>query len=354
MDESSVKDGSQSPTQHCLSRSDQGAHMSDQQQFWVKFWGVRGSYPTPGPATVRYGGNTPCVELFINGYTLIFDAGTGIIPLGRDLMRRAREEARPIEAVLLFSHLHHDHSQGFPFFTPAFIPTSRLHLYGPDFMNSSPKVMLGGVMNPPYFPLRLDELNAWLSFATLREPDMVLVGESVGGVALCVAADEASYNDPDLIKIRILRSYAHPNGVLHYRVEWRGISVVYATDTEGYVNGDQRLARFARETSLLIHDAQYTDEHYLGLAPGLPTTQGYGHSTINIACQAARSSGARQLVLFHHAPEYDDDTLDRVARLAEDCLPGTTLAREGMRIDLTPAADESSLLRETRRQLLNA
>jgi phosphoribosyl 1,2-cyclic phosphodiesterase len=305
--------------------------------FSVTFWGVRGSYPTPGPGTVRYGGNTPCVELNVNGFTIILDAGTGIIPLGQELMRRSRAAEKPVEAVILFSHLHHDHSQGFPFFTPAFIPSTRLHLCGPDFMNSSPKVMLNSVMNPPYFPLRLDELNAWLSFATLREADMVLIGESVGGVALCSTADEANYNDPDLIKIRVLRSYAHPNGVLHYRVDWRGTSLVYATDTEGYVNGDQRLARFARGAALLIHDAQYTDEHYLGMAPGLPTTQGYGHSTVQIACRAAAAAGAERLVLFHHAPEYDDNQLDRIALLAETCRGGTLLAREGLRIDLTEA-----------------
>jgi phosphoribosyl 1,2-cyclic phosphodiesterase len=330
--------------------------MSEQSGFSVRFWGVRGSYPTPGPNTIRYGGNTPCVEVRVNGYTVILDAGTGIIPLGQELLRRARAAQKPVEAVILFSHLHHDHSQGFPFFAPAFIPTSRLHLFGPDFMNSSPKVMLGGVMNPPYFPVRLDELNAWLSFATLREPDLVLIGESVGGVALCSAADEASYNDPDLIKVRILRSYAHPNGILHYRVEWRGASVVYATDTEGYVNGDQRLARFAHDTPLLIHDAQYTDEHYLGLTPGLPNTQGYGHSTINIACQAAITAGARRLVLFHHAPEYNDEQLDSLAQVAEARRSGTILAREGLEIELlAPEQPENSnLLQEARRQFQNA
>lgn len=322
--------------------------------FSVQFWGVRGSYPTPGATTLRYGGNTPCIELQINQHTIILDAGTGIIPLGRDLMRRARTSQRSVEAVILFSHLHHDHSQGFPFFAPAFLPSSRLHLFGPDFMNSSPKVMLGEMMNPPYFPLRLDELNAWLSFATLREPDMVLIGESVGGVALCAAVDEVNYNDPDLIKIKVLRSYAHPNGILHYRIEWRGYAVVYATDTEGYVNGDQRLSRFARGASLLIHDAQYTDEHYMGLTPGLPNTQGFGHSTINIACQAARSAGVQKLALFHHAPEYDDDALDRIAEVANKCLPGTVLAREGWQIDLIPRQETTPILQETSRQLLEA
>src|SRR5512145_2042838 len=99
--------------------------------FTIKFWGVRGSYPVPGCGTVGYGGNTSCVEVKINGYTIIFDAGTGIIGLERELAARARKEGKPIEATILFSHLHHDHTQEFPFFGPAYHPTAQLHLYGP-------------------------------------------------------------------------------------------------------------------------------------------------------------------------------------------------------------------------------
>jgi phosphoribosyl 1,2-cyclic phosphodiesterase len=313
--------------------------MAGTNNFSVRFWGVRGSYPTPGPTTVRYGGNTPCVEVEAGGHTIILDAGTGIIALGRDLLRRSRERAKPVEAVLLLSHLHHDHTQGFPFFSPAFIPSSRLHIYGPDFLNSSPKVTLDTVMTPPYFPVRLAELNAWLSFATLRETDLLAIGESVGGVGLGSAADASLQIDPDLVRVRVMRSYAHPNGVLHYRIDWHGKSVVYATDTEGYVNGDRRLANFARGASLLIHDAQYTDDHYLGLTPGLPTTQGYGHSTISIAMQAAHVSGAQQLALFHLAPEYDDDQLDRINDQVSQNIPTTMVAREGMKIQLIESPD---------------
>jgi ribonuclease BN (tRNA processing enzyme) len=288
------------------------------------------------------------VEVCVNGFTLILDAGTGIIPLGRDLIRRAKENGKPIEAVLLFSHLHHDHTQGFPFFSPAFLPSSRLHLLGPDFMNSSPKVTLDTIMTSPQFPINLSELNAWLSFGTLREPDMLLIGESVGGVALGRACEEDSHNDPDLVKVRVLRSYAHPNGILHYRIEWRGKSLVYATDTEGYVNGDQRLSKFAHDTNLLIHDAQYTDEHYLGFAPGLPTTQGFGHSTTSIACQSARAANAESLVLFHHSPEYDDAQLDRINDQVRKMYRRAQVAQEGMRIDLL---EESEVENERNEQL---
>jgi ribonuclease BN (tRNA processing enzyme) len=203
-------------------------------------------------------------------------------------------------------------------------------------MNSSPKAALDTMMTPPHFPVRLSDLNAWISFATLRETDQLLIGASVGGIASGSASDEAMHNDPDLIKVRVMRSYAHPNGVLHYRIEWRNQSVVYATDTEGYVNGDQRLAKFARGANLLIHDAQYSDEHYLGKMPGMPTTQGFGHSTPSIAAGTAKLANVEKLVLFHHAPEYTDAQLFQTGRIIQEQFPNALVACEGMQIDLTP------------------
>lgn len=311
--------------------------MKENLEFSVRFWGVRGSYPTPGAQTVRYGGNTPCVEVQVNGYTLIFDAGTGLIGLGRDLLKRARQSGRSIEAAFFFSHLHHDHTQGFPFFTPAFLPTARLHFFGPDFMDSGPCQTLEQVMQPPYFPIRLADLNARMSFSTLRDCDAVLVGAAVGGITVgSTALAQSGALPSEVAVVRVLRSYAHPGGVLHYRVDFAGHSLVYATDTEGYVNGDRRLANFARGADLLIHDAQYTDEHYLGLAPGLPTTQGFGHSTLSIAVDAARQCQVGKLILFHHAPEYDDEQMDRIAQQVAGLLPGALVAQEGLSLDLLP------------------
>jgi len=117
--------------------------------------------------------------------------------------------------------------------------------------------------------------------------------------------------------------------VLHYRLDWHGQSLVYATDTEGYVSGDRRLAVFAQNADLLIHDAQYTDEHYLGLTPGLSVTQGFGHSTVSMACQAAINSDVKNLVLFHHAPEYSDERLDNIRAHAREVFPGAEVAFEG-------------------------
>jgi phosphoribosyl 1,2-cyclic phosphodiesterase len=300
----------------------------------IRFWGVRGSYPVPGCRTTRYGGNTACVEVEANGTTIILDAGTGIIPLGRELTRRAREQDRKVFCVLLFSHLHHDHTQGFRFFLPAFIPGAVIQVFGPDFLGSSPQTALEQVMQPPYFPLRLADINGRVTFEILRETETLRVGGPGPVSGGQVLNTNSALDDPQAVHVRLLRSYAHPGGVYHYRIDWQGCSVVYATDTEGYVNGDRRLANFARGADLLIHDAQYTDEHYLGLAQGLSLTQGYGHSTVSMACQVALTAGVKQLVLFHHAPEYDDEQVDQVEARARSVFPGAMAAFEGLDIRL--------------------
>jgi phosphoribosyl 1,2-cyclic phosphodiesterase len=326
--------------------------MDTRGEMTVRFWGVRGSYPAPGSETTRYGGNTACVEINANGSTIILDAGTGIIPLGRSLVQRARQEGRRVSALLLFSHLHHDHTQGFPFFTPAFIPGANLAVYGPSLLDSNPHKAYEDVMQPPYFPVRLSDLNASLTFCTLRDSDSILISQpgepawvgptpATGGAPAMAASGK---DGSEAITIRVLRSSAHPGGVYHYRIDYAGRSVVYATDTEGFVSGDRRLAKFARGADLLIHDAQYTDEHYLGLIPGLSVTQGYGHSTISMACQAALASEVKQLALFHHAPEYSDNQLDEIGNTARTLFPDTIVTREGLEVHLQAAAWQAARL----------
>ena len=126
----------------------------------IKFWGVRGSHPTPGPGTVKYGGNTASVEISAGNKTLILDAGTGIIPLGRDLARRAAAQKRPLEVTLLFSHLHHDHTQGFPFFVPAYLPNAKLNIFGPGVSPETLEKVLESNQSPTTFPVGLREMAA--------------------------------------------------------------------------------------------------------------------------------------------------------------------------------------------------
>ena len=301
----------------------------------VRFWGVRGSYPTPGAGTVRYGGNTPCVEIRAGGRTIILDAGTGIIPLGRELARTKRAG----ELLLLFSHLHHDHTQGFPFFVPAYLPNAKLHIYGPDGTHQSIMSVLEHNQSSETFPVSLRDMSSTKDIQAVRESQVIVwdeagvrVVESTSGLAL----SRVEGLSEEAVVIRMLKSYAHPGGVFVYRITWRGKSVVYATDTEGYVGTDKRLVKFAKDADLQIQDAQYLDEHYWGQLEGFPATQGYGHSTVTMACEVAASASTGRLVLFHHDPAYSDTMLAGMERTAQNLFVDTATAYEGLEIDLTP------------------
>lgn len=306
----------------------------------VKFWGVRGSHPVPGAGTVHFGGNTSCVEVNAGGRTIILDAGTGIIGLGRALAARARQSGTPIEANIFFSHFHHDHVQGFPFFSPAYFPTARLNLFGGEAFNQTIEGVLSDNQTPPVFPVSLQDMGAGKTAYTIQEGDTILLGESV------VINGRQKRVDPSAneVRIRTYRSYAHPGGVFIYRIEYGGRSVVYATDTEGYIGTDRRLVAFAEGADLLIHDAQYTEEHYCGQQPGFPATQGYGHSTPVMACAVAKAAHAKQIVLFHHDPAYDDDMIRGIEAQARGLFPNAFAAYEGLTITLNPADARRSTL----------
>ena len=294
----------------------------------VKFWGVRGSYPTPGAGTVKCGGNTASVEIRAGERTIVLDAGTGIIPLGRELARTKRAG----EILLLFSHLHHDHTQGFPFFVPAYLPNTRLHIYGPDGTHESMKNVLERNQSSETFPLGLRDMASSKDIQAVRESQVIVWDEA--GVR--VAESGVGVGD-EAVVIRIHKSYAHPGNVYVYRISWRGRSVVYATDTEGYVGTDKRLVKFAKDADVLIHDAQYLDEHYWGGLEGFPSTQGFGHSTVTMAGEVALASEAGQLVLFHHDPSYSDDMVAGMERTAKSLFADSVAAYEGFEIALTPS-----------------
>lgn len=299
----------------------------------IRFWGVRGSYPVPGPRTVRFGGNTACVEVQAGAHTIILDAGTGIINLGAELLRRARANGnQPIIATIFFSHMHHDHTQGFPFFDPAYVGASTLHILGPKVFESDLEETLAHAMLPPSFPVSLDELPSLKILRNVNETDIVLMGHSPTDIQVLNIYHNQIDASPDLVRVRTYHSYAHPkNGVNIYSISWRGKTVVYATDTEGYVETDQRLVKFARNADLLIHDAQYRPEDYTN--PAKPK-QGWGHSTPDMACAVARECDAGQLVLFHHEPSYNDETVAEIEAGARKIFPNTCSAYEGLEIRL--------------------
>jgi phosphoribosyl 1,2-cyclic phosphodiesterase len=315
---------------------DGGDTMSEELR--VKFWGVRGSHPTPGAGTVKFGGNTACVEIAAGDKTLVLDAGTGIIPLGRDLAKRTAAQKRTLEVTLLFSHLHHDHTQGFPFFAPAYMPNAKLNIFGPGVSPESLEKVLENNQSPATFPVGLRDMASSKDIRSLRESQAIVWDESGIRVTDIVPAWEAgAKGDEQALVVRIHRSYAHPGGVYAYRVNWRGRSIVYATDTEGYVGTDRRLVRFAHGADMLIHDAQYAEAHYRGQMAGFPSTQGYGHSTVSMACEVAAAAEVGKLVLFHHDPAYDDCMIDEIERKAGARFENTLAAYEGLAYAISPA-----------------
>ncbi|MBU1879536.1 MAG: MBL fold metallo-hydrolase [Chloroflexi bacterium] len=293
---------------------------------------MRGSYPVPGPRTVRYGGNTTCVEVRAGGHLIIIDAGTGLIHLGYELMHRHQETGEPIIATILFSHTHHDHTQGFPFFRPAYLGSSTLYMFGPKLFREDLSEALSRAMLPPAFPVELEELNSLKIMRNIEETEVIILRPGVPEPGVRNVYRQNHIGSPDQVEIRLYKGYAHPKvGILIYRISWQGRSMVFASDTEGYVGHDERLIEFAQGTDLLIHDAQYTEEEYTtGRAP----KQGYGHSTPQMAANVAKRAGVGQLALFHHDPRHSDDQLAEMERQAQGIFANTIAAYEGLEIVL--------------------
>jgi phosphoribosyl 1,2-cyclic phosphodiesterase len=225
--------------------------------------------------------------------------------------------------------LHHDHTQGFPFFVPAYLPNAKLHIFGPDGTHESLKNVLEHNQSSETFPVSLQEMASTKDIQSVRESQVIIWDET--GVR--VAESTVGLRD-EVLMIHIHKSYAHPGGVYVYRITWRGKSVVYATDTEGYIGTDKRLVTFAKQADVLIHDAQYSEEHYWGVLEGFPSTQGYGHSTVTMASELATSARVGQLILFHHDPVYTDAMVADLEALAKEKFESTRAGYEGLEIIL--------------------
>ncbi len=265
----------------------------------VRFWGVRGSIPVSG-AEYATGGNTPCVEISHQGHRLILDGGSGLRQLG------AAHRGAPLDATLLFSHVHWDHIQGVPFFGPAFHPASKLRIVGAARPSGSVRDALAQQMHPPTFPITLDALRAQIAWKDV-----------VGG---------QTFEDGPF-KITAI-DLPHPDGVLGWRVEADGKAVVFATDIEHGGAIWRTLVDAAQGVDLLIHDAQYTREEYDGVVG--PPRRGWGHSTIEEALEVARLADAKRLVLFHHDPSRTDAQLRDIEAASRQIRPNTAIAREGV------------------------
>ena len=284
-------------------------------RFMVQFWGVRGSIPTPGLETARYGGNTPCIEICVAGKRLIFDGGTGLRILGKHLRKEM-----PVEAHLFFTHTHWERIQGFPFFAPAFVPGNCFHIYGATGpTGASIKQRLSDQMLRPNFPVPLQKMQSDLKFVDITPGSIVTLDD--------VTVETVALN--------------HPTGALGYRITWDGHSVVYATDTERSPDRlaqiDQSLMYLAQQADVLIYDAAYGEQAYLDP----DADPGQQSDAWRLGIDVAIAANVKTLVMFHHDPSHEDDFLDHVELEVQSRFRHAQLAREGMMIDVlkTTAVD---------------
>jgi len=298
----------------------------------VRFWGVRGSIAAPGPDTIRYGGNTPCVTIERGRDLLILDAGTGLRKLGVCLQAEAK--GKPQNLHMLITHTHWDHIQGFPFFVPAYVPINKLDVHGPPSVEKPLAKVLRGQMDPAYFPVALGDMAADITVHEIREAEF-----SVGPFKV-----QAMYVN-------------HPGITMAYRIELDGTVITYATDTEPYRflltdrhdpdeelaeyggRRDQELVEFASDADLYIADSQYSPEEY-------ESKRGWGHTCYIDAVEVALAARARRLVLFSHDPMHDDEMIDqkleRCRALAAESNPKLEVhaAIEGDALELRPAVSD--------------
>jgi phosphoribosyl 1,2-cyclic phosphodiesterase len=302
--------------------------------FSVRFWGDRGSIPCPGPATVKYGGNTSCLEIRADDHLVIIDFGTGIKPFGDWLMANDFKRG-PIDTDVFITHTHWDHMMGFPMFTPLFIPTSKIRIRGPvSFEDETLESILGAQLSYRYWPIRLNELSAHIEYSLIKETSLDL------GDGLWVTTKYLN----------------HPILCLGYRFEYRGKSIVTAYDNEPFRNlfptdpadpsydeeaaregglaareENEKVLRFFLGADVLIHDSQYTAEEYR-------SHLGWGHSSYEHAVNSAHKAKVKKLVFFHHDPNRTDEQLQQLETEYQNKLKGKTrmevmMAREGLTVE---------------------
>lgn len=269
--------------------------------FFVRFWGIRGSIPTPGHVTKKYGGNTSCVEIRSDDSLFICDGGTGLRELGTDLMTRG---LKSITGHFLYSHTHWDHIQGFPFFTPAYLPSSTFHVYGTAEGDRRTYELLSGQMRSDYFPVDFGELRSNIVASHLDGGHRVIDGVAVNyfeqhhpgrswaysfvkdGVKIVYATD----NEIDL-------TFPHPDGKLHEPEAPRPIPEVFK--------------KFCHGADLLISDGQYFDDEY-------EKKVGWGHPRATTVVDLALQSEVKQVAIFHHDPMHSDADVDRKIALCKE------------------------------------
>ena len=266
----------------------------------LKFWGVRGSIASPSPTHMGVGGNTACLELRSPEGTIVIDAGTGVRGLGGRL--QAESNGAKLQLHFLFTHFHWDHIQGLPSFAPLFSPETDI-VFHSSLAPEHLKKVLQGQMSSPYYPIDLGDTPARKTFSDITQQGFQQCGMSVLPFPL-----------------------HHPDGATGYRIESGGTVIVHASDFEhGDKSLDRKLREHAQNADILIYDAQYTPEEY-------DSHKGWGHSTWMEAARVARDCNVKRLVLFHHDPNHDDESMDAILREARSQFENTDIAREGWEI----------------------
>ena len=303
----------------------------------VKFWGVRGSYPVVNKNFLKYGGNTACVEIKAAGHTVILDGGTGIIGLGDKIYKEHISSANnvfdrtPMNVTMLLSHIHQDHIQGLNFFKPMSVITTRLALFGYSGFESTLSETLSELIYGKSFPINLYDITADYSITDITESEIIILkqNDDIPVLKRITGADDLIPKKDEII-ISFMKSNAHPNfGVMCFKITYNGKSLVYASDTECYNGGSKKLELFAKDTDLLIHDSQYTEEDYLSL---VVPKQGFGHSTFDMAYNVAKEANAKQLAFFHFDPSYNDEKLTNIENFFKNKSKNCVLAKEGLEI----------------------
>ncbi|MEH6525034.1 MAG: MBL fold metallo-hydrolase [Sneathiella sp.] len=278
----------------------------------VKFWGVRGSIATPSADHMKYGGNTSCIEVNVNGRIIILDAGTGVRLLGNCLMERDLKEY-----LFLQSHTHWDHINGFPFFAPVYRDDVSIKIMAGHLSESGGiKKVLSSQMCQPTFPVPFSELSANLSFTDFK------------------AGESFSLGDGIFVRTAPLK---HPDGGTGYRIEHGGSSICYITDTEHVIgHPDEDILSLIEGADLVIYDSTYTDEEY-------PKFAGWGHSTWQEGIRLCQAANVGQMAIFHHDPSHDDAFMDNVAKQARKVWSNTFVAQEGMTVAIEAASQEEKI-----------
>ena len=272
----------------------------------IRFWGVRGTIPTPGPDTVRYGGNTACLDILTsNKHVIILDAGTGIRALGE---RIKQEHSRKVEATILLSHTHWDHIQGLPFFAPLQSRKNRFKLIGQKRINMHLERILSRQFLAPYLPFAYTSLSAGLNVSEVEDGETIFI------------------DDHTSVKVAELN---HPGGCLGFRIQDHDAILTYCTDTGWVRDGfDESVLELAGGADLLVHDSFFTNTEEA------KTFAEWGHSSWLEAVKLADAANANTLGLFHYAPDLTDNELEKMRDNARGLFPRTFLTREGMILQL--------------------